>query len=316
VRVLNLGSLNIDRVYGVEHFTAAGETVLAQRYESYWGGKGLNQSVALARSGGEVFHAGAIGTDGAALRSFLEENGVDTRYLKHTKTVSGHAIIQVNPEGQNSIIVAQGANAEISKADIDRILTDFGPSDMLLLQNEVSNVDYAIRAAKERGMLVAFNASPITAELFHYPIELLDYLIVNEIEGLALLGEEPQDEEQMLHGLCKKYPDTTVILTVGEKGSYWGRGEKMLHQEIYPIQVVDTTAAGDTFCGYFLTAVVKGERAEEALRIASLASSLAISKKGAAPSIPTREQVIAFGQEAGISDQMLDQEASGTVRYA
>lgn len=298
MRILNLGSLNIDRVYEVEHFASAGETVLAEKYESFCGGKGLNQSIALARSGGEVFHAGAIGTDGRPLRELLEENGVNTRYLKDTDTVSGHAIIQVDATGQNCIIVSGGANAEILPEDIDRILTDFGPSDLLLVQNEVSNVAYAIRQAKGRGMQVAFNAAPMTALTHTYPLALVDYLIVNEVEGRLLLGRESGEDRDLLCGLCERYPDTTVILTVGERGSYWGRGERVLYQESRPVQVVDTTAAGDTFCGYFITAAAAEKSAKEALYLATLASCLTIQRKGAAPSIPTMEEVTAFGQRA------------------
>ena len=305
MRICNLGSLNIDRVYGVEHFVSAQETVLATKYERFLGGKGLNQSIALARSGGTVFHAGAIGPDGMSLRQLLEENGVDTRYLKDTHAASGHAIIQVNASGQNCIIVSRGANAEILPEDIDRILSDFGQADLLLLQNEISNVDYAIQAATARGMSVAFNAAPVTPELHTYPIDLVDYLIVNEVEGLSLLGTEACGEESLLHSLCRKYPSVTVILTVGEKGSYWGQGDEMLHQEIYPVSVVDTTAAGDTFCGYFITSIAKGKCPKEALRIASLASSLAIGQKGAACSIPTMQEVTAFGQSKGIPSEWL-----------
>lgn len=299
MRILNLGSLNIDRVYQVEHFASAGESVLATSYESFCGGKGLNQSIALARSGGEVFHAGAIGADGTALRELLEGNGVDTRYLKCTGGASGHAIIQVDAGGQNCIIASGGANMEVTPEDIGLVLEHFGPPDLLLVQNEVSHVDGAIQTAKSRGMQVAFNASPITKQLGAYPISLVDYLIINEVEGRALLGAEPSGEEGLLRGLCEKYPDTTVVLTVGEKGSYWGRGAEMLYQEVCPVRAVDTTAAGDTFCGYFITSIAKGKGAAEALRTATLASGLAIQKKGAAPSIPAMEEVISFGREIG-----------------
>ena len=304
MRILNFGSLNIDRVYEVEHFVSGQETVLAKKYERFCGGKGLNQTIALARSGAEIFHAGAIGTDGAVLRRLLEENGVNTCYLKTSDTVSGHAIIQINPEGQNCIIVSGGANLDITREDIDRVLRNFGPSDLLLLQNEISNVGYAIRAAKEKGMQVAFNASPVTAEMQNYPIDLVDYLIVNEVEGRSLLGVPPCGYEELLRSLCGKYPSATVILTVGENGSYWACGEKRLYQGIYPVEVVDTTGAGDTFCGYFIAAIAARKRPEDALQIASLASSLTISRKGAAPSIPDREQVAAFGRERGIPEEL------------
>lgn len=305
MRVLNFGSLNIDKVYGVEHFVSAAETILATKYERFLGGKGLNQSIALARGGANVFHAGAIGADGEGLREFLRDNGVDTRYLRTVEGPSGHAVIQVNPAGENCIIVASGANGEILPEDIDRVLDNFGAGDLLLLQNEISNVAHAIRAAKARGMEVAFNASPITENLLHYPIELTDYLIVNEIEGAALLGAKAGSELELLRGLCAKYADSTIILTVGENGAYYGRGELVLHQDIFPAKVVDTTAAGDTFCGYFIAALLRGRTPEEALRVASLANSLTISRKGAAPSIPSAEEVAAFARTQEVSPALV-----------
>lgn len=292
MNILNLGSLNYDKVYRVDHFVKGKETILARGYEVFLGGKGLNQSVALARAGAQVYHAGAVGSDGDALLEQLKQAGVDIGCLARLDTVSGHAVIQLCM-GQNCIIVYGGANQEITEAYIDRVLERFGPGDLLLTQNETACVAHAMRRAKARGMHVAFNASPITEELFTYPLELVDYFLVNEIEGMALAHTETSDFDKILSLLAEQY-QAAIILTVGAAGAYYRRGSEQYYAGIYDVPVVDTTAAGDTFCGFFLAALARGAAPQEALKIASGASSLAVGKAGAANSIPTWLQVQKF----------------------
>lgn len=290
MRILNIGSLNIDRVYGVEHFVSAGETLLAGSYATFCGGKGLNQSVALAKAGAKVYHAGMVGADGEILWEMLQQCDVHLDYLKILPdSVSGHAIIQVNPKGQNCILVYGGANGQVSKEYIDELLSHFGSNDLLLVQNEVTNVAHAIRQAKARGMKVAFNPSPVTHELLDYPLELLDIMILNEVEGAALTQAE--DYEIMLASLCQKYPNTNIVLTLGSKGVMYRDATSSEYHGIYDVPVVDTTGAGDTFCGYFIASIARGLSVQKALELASRASSIAISRKGAATSIPSLEEV-------------------------
>lgn len=293
MRILNLGSLNYDKVYGVEHFVSEGETISGMTYAEFFGGKGLNQSLAIARAGAEVFHAGAIGTDGDALKACLQDSGVDVSYLQQIDTVSGHAVIQ-NANGKNCIIVCGGANQCISEAYISDVLSHFDAGDILLLQNEVSNVAYAMKVAKERGMKIVFNASPITKELQSYPLELVDYFMINEVEGKVLAGIEEDDYEQILQALTLKFPNAAIVLTLGEHGVRYQDKEEAAGHDIYRVKAVDTTAAGDTFCGYFLAGVVKGLSVSDTLEIASKASAIAVSKMGAATSIPVWEEVQAF----------------------
>lgn len=293
MRILNLGSLNFDKVYNVSHFVSGGETILSRGYGEFLGGKGLNQSVALARAGAEVFHAGAIGPDGDALKAALKEAGADTRYLKQVDTVSGHAIIQ-NASGQNCIIVCGGANQCVTREQIRDTLADFGPGDWLLLQNEVSNVPFAMEEAKRRGMTVAFNASPITEELLSYPLELVDCFLINEVEGKALSGVQSDDFSVILEALAIRFPKAIMVLTVGEAGVLYREGNCRLQHGCYPVNAVDTTAAGDTFCGYFLSCLSRGMKPEKALETASKASAIAVSRHGAVPSIPIWDEVIAF----------------------
>ncbi len=296
MRILNLGSLNYDKVYEMDHFIQEAETLLCKDYGEFLGGKGLNQSLALARAGAEVYHAGAIGTDGDLLKDCLDAAGVDTRYLQKKDTVSGHAIIQ-RSKGQNCIIVYGGANRCISREYITEVLADFGPGDLLLLQNEIPNVDFAIEQAKARGMEVAFNASPITEEILNYPLSLVDYFIINEVEGKALSEINSDDYEEIITALAEKFPAAAIVLTVGEHGVLYQRGNEKLKQAVFKVPVVDTTAAGDTFCGYFLTCIAKGLSVREALRIAGQAGALAVSRDGAAASIPTWSEVQQFGAE-------------------
>lgn len=296
LRILNLGSLNMDRVYSVDHFVTAGETILAKQYDIFLGGKGLNQSLAAARAGAKVWHAGAIGFDGDSLRELLDHNGVDTQFLQQLDDVSGHAIIQ-SAHGQNCIIVHGGANSRITPKYIDSVLSHFSPGDYLLLQNEITCVPYALEQAKRRGMRIAFNVAPITPDMGDYPMECVDYLLVNEVEGKALCGIDRQGNKAVFEALMNRYPGTAVILTVGSEGAYYGRGTTRLHHGIYDVDVADTTAAGDTFCGYFIASISKGLDESRALEYASLASNLTVSIKGASNSIPFMEDVERFRQE-------------------
>lgn len=292
MRVINLGSLNIDKVYNVPHFVQAGETILSGNLEVFCGGKGLNQSVALARAGAEVHHLGAVGDDGAGLTQILADAGVNCQCVHTLEGASGHAIIQLNPKGQNCIIVYGGTNAMVTSAHVDAALSNFGKGDLLLVQNETSAIPYAIEKAKSLGIQVAINPSPITPELLEYPLHLVDYFLLNEVEGMELSGVQSNDFEAILLGLQQRFPHAAIVLTVGKHGAYYAHGETRAHHGIYNVPVVDTTAAGDTFCGFFLASLAKGMAPAEALHNASVASSIAVSIKGASTSIPTWQAML------------------------
>lgn len=293
MRVLNYGSLNIDKVYDVEHFVRAEETILSEGYAEFLGGKGLNQSVALAKAGAQVFHMGAVGTDGEPFFDCLREAGADIRYLRKLPMVSGHAIIQ-SVEGQNCIIVCGGANGALSEEQIGDVISRFGRDDLFLVQNEVAHVSFAMRCAKKQGMRIAFNASPITPGLMEYPLELVDYFLVNEVEAKALAGTQATDYEAIMAGMREKFPRAAIVMTLGEDGVWYEDGTVSARHDAYRVSVVDTTAAGDTFCGYFISGLSKGMGIEEALCLASRAGALAVGKKGASNSIPLWSEVEAF----------------------
>lgn len=297
MKILNLGSVNIDKVYSVDHFVAAGETLTAGHMDTFPGGKGLNQSVALARAGAETYAAGAVGFDGQFLVDLLRQSGANVEHLQMLSDVpTGHAIIQLDPSGQNSIIISAGANGALSEEYIDSVLSHFGPGDLLLTQNETSGGPYAMRKAKERGMKIAFNASPINGDLPKYPLELVDWFLINELEGQAIAGIAETDPEKVLEALLKKFPNAAVVLTLGGDGVRYGKGADRFSHGVFKVPVVDTTGAGDTFCGYFLASLAKGLDPQQALHNASMASAIAIGTKGAAVSIPTWAQVRSFGE--------------------
>lgn len=290
MKMLNYGSLNMDYVYQMHHFIKAGETQSSQQLTIFAGGKGLNQSIALARAGADVFHAGKIGNDGHKLLQTLSDSGVDVTYIYEDEGSSGHAIIQVNKEGENCIILHGGANLKIQSKEIRDTLSNFNKGDFLLLQNEINNNECLIKSAKEKGMTVIFNPAPMDDSVENLPLELIDILIVNEIEGAYLSGASEPDV--ILERLCTIYPGMTIVLTLGAQGAkYRSQSESYSIIANKGIKVIDTTAAGDTFIGYFLAVLTQNGDAKEAMTVAGIASELCITKKGAAISIPSMAEV-------------------------
>lgn len=291
MKVLNFGSLNIDHVYSVEHFVKAGETLSSNSLELFPGGKGLNQSIAFARAGAEIFHAGCIGADGEMLLEVMKDSGVDTSLVEISQSIpTGHAVIQVNKSGENCILLFGGANLSVSEELVRSVISGFGRGDLLMLQNEINNVELIVRLAKEKGLTIALNPSPFNEKIYGIDLSLVDWLILNETEGEGISGKEAPDD--ILDAILTAHPHMKVVLTLGSRGSVYADAKYRVSQEIFKAQVADTTAAGDTFTGYFFTAITKGSAPKEALRIASAASAIAVSRKGASPSIPTLDEVM------------------------
>lgn len=291
MKILNFGSCNIDLVYTLDHIVAPGETETGLSMNVFPGGKGLNQSIALARAGVGVAHAGCIGSDGDMLLQLMRDSGVDISHLKQVPQKNGHAVIQVGKDGENSIFIYAGTNAMITEELIDGTLSHFGEGDFLLLQNEINNVDIIVRKAGEKGMKIVLNPSPYNEKIKEIDLSLISYLILNEIEAKMLTG--CSDIESCLEDLSKKYPDMTVVLTLGKRGSMVRAKNTEIFQSAFRVHAVDTTAAGDTFTGYFIASIVRGASYAEALKIASAASAISVTKNGAAPSIPLEEEVSA-----------------------
>ena len=290
MKILNIGSMNIDYVYTVPHFVRPGETLSSSGMEIFCGGKGLNQSIALARAGLSVYHAGCIGEDGDMLTQNLAENGVDVSLIRRCPARTGHTIIQLDASGQNSILLYGGANRQMTEAYIDEALSAFSANDVLLLQNEVNLVDSMILKAKARGMRVAINPAPMSPSMRSAPLAMVDMLILNEVEAADLSGV--QDTGRHIFALRDLYPNATLVLTRGEHGAlYQAPGGETFRQGIYQVPVVDTTAAGDTFIAYLLAGLESGQDIPGCLRLAAMAAAIAVSRMGAAASIPGMEEV-------------------------
>lgn len=295
-KILNYGSLNIDKVYTVDHIVKPGETIASSGFSIHAGGKGENQSAALGKAGMNVFHAGKIGNDGLFLLDLLKKCSVKTDYVTTSAQYTGQAIIQVADSGQNSIFLLGGGNNENSREEIDTVLQNFTAGDFLILQNEINNVDYLIEQGKSKGMIICFNPSPFTNDVTTFNLSAVDMFFVNEVEACQILGESMDDSIKndyliILQKLSNLFSDAQIILTVGKQGAYYSDGKTTLHQPIIQTKVVDTTAAGDTFMGYFIVSSIKGLSKEKCLYNATLASSISVSKLGALESIPFAGEV-------------------------
>lgn len=289
IKILNFGSCNIDYVYSLDHIVKEGETKTTNNLETFPGGKGLNQSIAVARAGATVYHAGYVGADGEFLKDILSDSGVDVSFMQRINSKNGHAIIQVSASGENSIFLYPGSNEMLNREYIDGVLRHFGANDMILLQNEINEVDYIVEKAYEKAMVIVFNPSPYNQRINQIDFHKLSYVILNGVEAKSITGfEEP---EKSLEYFREHYPNLKVILTLGVNGSILIDGETSLHQPAYEVEAVDTTAAGDTFTGYFVAGIAKGIDYSEVLQNASIASAIAVTRKGAAPSIPNADEV-------------------------
>ena len=296
MRILNFGSLNLDEVYQVPRFVRPGETLGVLRHEVKAGGKGLNQSIALARAGAEVWHAGCMGHGGERLRALLRENGVNDSWLLPVDELQGSAMIQVDPNGENAILLFGGSNRCLTEAQIDRTLDAFSAGDWLLLQNEVNLLPRIVERAWQKGMRIILNPSPYDESLAEVDFRHLSWILVNEIEAEQLTGRrEPEAAWAALHA---RWPALSAVITLGSAGSMaWQvTGGEILaaRQEACPVQAVDTTGAGDTYTGYFISGLMAGLPLAACMRQAAKASAIAVTRLGAAEAIPDRAQVDAL----------------------
>ena len=283
-------SCNIDYVYSLDHIVGVGETETTYMLETFPGGKGLNQSIAVAKAGGEIFHAGCVGCDSDILTEILLKNSVNISYLSRTDEKNGHAIIQVSDKGENSIFLYPGSNEMITKDYIDIVLKDFGQGDIILLQNEISNVDYIVERAYQKQMCIILNPSPFNEKLNKIDFNMLTYIILNEVEAKAIAGCDIPEEN--LTCIKNKYKNLKVVLTLGSNGCIYSDSLCEFYQPAFKVNAVDTTAAGDTFTGYFIAGLSRGSNYQTILKMASAASAIAVSRKGAAPSIPDKNEVL------------------------
>lgn len=284
--VYNLGSINIDLVYAVPHFPAPGETLTTLDYRRMLGGKGTNQSIALARAGSEVVHIGATHGDDGWIREDMLAAGVDISAVQVSDTATGHAVVSVSSDGENQILLWPGANHAI---DMDQAITALdmaGAGDWALLQNETSGADEFVAAARQRGLKIAYSAAPFDAAVTARLLPNTDLLVVNEIEAAALAGMlgRPAADAGIPH----------LVITKGGDGADYHGVDGPRHQPAFPVSPVDTTGAGDCFFGYLLAGISQGADMARSLRLASAAAAVQVTRPGAAAAIPTRAEVDLF----------------------
>lgn len=295
MKIINFGSVNIDIFFAVEHIVRPGETISARDIERRAGGKGLNQSVALAKNSDEVYHVGNIGSDGEFLADYLVSQGINTDFLRKSDNLTGNALIQVDDAGENCIVLYKGANFDNDKDFVDEVFSHFEKGDILVLQNEINMMDYIIDKAYEKGLKIVLNPSPITEEVKKFDYEKIDLLLVNEHEAKAISGID--DIEENIEYFRKTYPKLKLVITLGSKGSIYISENDLIRQDAYKVEAIDSTGAGDTFTGYFVANFYKGVDVNKCLELATKASALSVTKKGASGSIPNQEEVINFEKE-------------------
>ena len=289
MRVLNIGSMNLDHVYSVDHVVQPGETEASMELQDFLGGKGMNQSVALAKAGVDTYQGGMIGPDGQPFLDACKEFGVHADYIRRINVPTGHAIIQRDKNAQNCILLYGGANQCLTEEYVDEVLADFGADDILLLQNEVNMMPYIVDQAYARGMTIALNPSPFNEKLDAVDMGKISIFLLNEVEGAQITGLT--DPEAIIAKLLELYPKARIVLTLGGDGAVYADATQKHYQPIFKVQAVDTTAAGDTFSGYFLAGLCDGMAIPDVLRMSAKASSIAVSRAGAVPSIPYRAEV-------------------------
>ena len=290
MKVLNIGSMNLDLVYSVDHIVQPGETEASFALDTFLGGKGLNQSMALAKAGVEVYQGGMIGEDGQVFLDACAEYGVKADYIRTVPGKSGHAVIQRDKNAQNCILLYGGANQMLTEAYVDEVLSDFSAGDILLLQNEVNMMPYIVEKAYETGMQIALNPSPFNEKLAAVDMGKISIFLLNEVEGNQVTGLTDPDE--IIAEMLRRFPKAKIVLTLGKDGAVYADAEQKHFQPIFKVKAVDTTAAGDTFTGYFLAGLLDGMQVPDILKMSAKASSIAVTREGAVPSIPYRSEVM------------------------
>jgi ribokinase len=297
--VLVFGSLNLDLVTYADKLPAIGETIVGEKLLKFPGGKGLNQAIAARRAGSEVLMVGSIGNDadGDYLFNILKSENIDPKFITKTSEQTGIAVIEVSKSAENRIIIIAGAN---SKTRFSNEVLTSSPSvtvSLAQLETPIAEVAKFIHESKEAGKITILNPAPIQ-KLDQQLLQDTDYLIANETEASFLIGSPVEhlskDEAVSIARQLQKNGSKKVIITLGEQGSVYLGQEKELFTPAYKVKAVDTTAAGDAFCGAFATAISENKPVEYALKFASAAGGLAATKAGAVPSLPTQQEILSM----------------------
>ena len=284
MKILNFGSINKDFFYSVNDFVRPGETISSIRYNVKIGGKGLNQSVGISKAGQKIYHAGIINKDDTFILDKLKKWNINCENILLSNNPTGHAIIQVDKKGENSIIIHGGANHDVDIKFIKSVLSKFDSGDILVIQNEINNIKEIIDRAHHKKMKIVFNPAPFNNEILSYDLNKISTLILNQTEGKALSKEKKPDG--ILKVLNSKFNNTEIILTLGEKGSFYSFKDELVKIKAHKLNTVDTTGAGDTFIGYYVAGIASKMNKKDNLKRASEAAAIATTKLGGAESIP------------------------------
>jgi len=290
--IFNFGSINIDHAYRVAYFVRPGETLESNEYSVGLGGKGVNQSLAIARAKGAVSHWGRVSSVDAWVVPELESAGVGVQDIELAAEPSGHAIIQIDERGENAILLFSGANHGFTQERMKALVEQTTPGDTILIQNECNGLDQLIPLAVSHGCKVIFNPAPMTSGVSLLPLDQCELLFFNRTEAAELLEMPVESSASDLLRRCKEMlGDAEVVLTLGSEGAWYQRNDETLYQAALKVKVIDTTAAGDTFVGYFLAARQAGMNPSKCLQRATAAAAMAVQKRGSASSIPVAEEV-------------------------
>lgn len=289
--IYNLGSINIDHFYRMPHLPEPGETLAATSYAVGLGGKGANQSAAAAKAGARVVHIGAVGPEGGWAVDRLQGWGVETGAIARIETPTGHAIINVDADAENTIILFPGANRAMPFDVVETALAGAKPGDTLMMQNETAHQAAAAELARAKGLHVMYSAAPFDVDAVRAVLKYVSILAVNAVEAQQLseaMGVAPDD---------LGVPE--LLITRGGEGAEWRGDDKIFRAKPIKVDAVDTTGAGDTFAGYFAAGRDAGLTPAQALDLAGAAASLKVTRRGTADAIPLRAEVEAFRKALG-----------------
>nr|WP_319248791.1 ribokinase [uncultured Celeribacter sp.] len=286
--IYNFGSVNIDHFYALPHLPAPGETLSTTEHSVGLGGKGTNQSVAVAKAGAKVFHIGAIGHEEPWVQERIAGYGVDCRFLSRVEGGTGHAVIYVDASGENSIVIDPAANARQDKAVLAKALGQAGSDDILMLQNETTLQREAAELARAKGMRVIYSAAPFSIEAVQAVIGSVSLLVMNEVESAQLCAAMELELADI--------PVPELLVTLGSRGAMWrsNTSGEVIEVPAPKVQPVDTTAAGDTYIGYVAAGLDLGMPMRAAMEWAARAAALKVTRAGTADAIPTANEVKSF----------------------
>ena len=299
-KIVVIGSSNVDLLMKMDHLPEKGETVTDAEFFQVYGGKGANQAVAAARAGGNVAFVNCVGEDAYTPQMVqnYKNDGIDTRFVFREKNIaSGHALIMIGGEGINYLSVAPGANYKLTPEKIDESMPLIDEAAMIVMQYEITGetIKYVIDIANKKGIPVMWNCAPARAFDLNY-IPKINILVLNEVEAGFLTGmtvETEADAEKAAQKLVETGVEK-VIITLGSKGAFVLTKTEKVSVPAFKVEAVDTTAAGDTFCGTFAVALVENKPLKEALQFASAAAAISVTRMGAQPSAPKRDEIEDF----------------------